>query len=338
MEPERPTAIRSGLLSALILAVGLSGGLGGALGYSILRKDITILAAGKTVRHTTFRRTVAEALTEAQIRPRRGALVLPSPDSWLSEGLTITVRDAVAVTVDVDGRSIQVRSGGVMVVDLLHEQGLVLAGRDKVFPDRTVPITPGMRVRVMRVREKIVVEQSAVPYPVRTTADPRTPRGIVRVSSPGRLGIKELVWKVTYADGKVVARGPAGWRVVREPQPRLISVGTQRLIASRGEFAGKEMLQMVATAYSPYCCRGVDNITATGVHAGYGVVAVDPSVIPLGSRLYIEGYGYALAGDTGSRIKGLRIDLGFDTKRQAIQFGRRPVRVYIVQRKERPPQ
>ena len=73
MEPERPTAIRSGLLSALILAVGLSGGLGGALGYSILRKDITILAAGKTVRHTTFRRTVAEALNEAQIRPRRGA-------------------------------------------------------------------------------------------------------------------------------------------------------------------------------------------------------------------------------------------------------------------------
>jgi 3D (Asp-Asp-Asp) domain-containing protein len=79
----------------------------------------------------------------------------------------------------------------------------------------------------------------------------------------------------------------------------------------------------------------VDHITATGVHAGYGVVAVDHDVIPLGSRLYIEGYGYALAGDTGSRIKGLRIDLGYDTKRQAIQFGRRPVRVYIVQKKER---
>lgn len=338
MEPERPTAIRSGLLSALILTVGLSGGLGGALSYSILRKDITILAAGKTVRHTTFRRTVAEALTEARIRPRRGDLILPSPDSWLSEGLTITVRGAVPVTVAVDGRAFQVRSGGIRVVDLLHEQGVVLAGRDKVFPDRTVPITQGMRVRVMRIREQTVVEQSAVPYPVRTTADSRTPRGIVRVSSPGRLGIKELVWKVTTADGKVVAREQAGWRVVRAPQPRIISVGTQRLIASRGEFAGKEMLHMVATAYSPYCCRGVDNITATGVHAGYGVVAVDPSVIPLGSRLYIEGYGYALAGDTGSWIKGLRIDLGFDTKRQAIQFGRRPVRVYIVQRKERPPQ
>jgi uncharacterized protein YabE (DUF348 family) len=338
VEPERPSAIRSGLLSALILAVGLCGGLGGALGYSILRKDITIIAAGKTVRHTTFRRTVAEALHEAQIRPRRGEIVFPRPDSWLSEGMTVTVRGAVPVTIDVDGKTMQIRSGGAVVVDLLHEQGVVLSGRDKVFPDRNAPIIQGMRVRVLRIREKTVVEQSAIPYPVRTTADPLTPRGIVRVASPGRPGIKELVWKVAYADGKAVARERAGWRVVREAQPRIIIVGTQRLVASRGEFAGKEMLHMVATAYSPYCCRGVDNITALGVHAGYGVVAVDPSVIPLGSRLYIEGYGYALAGDTGSRIKGLRIDLGYDTKRQAIQFGRRTVRVYIVQKKGRPAQ
>jgi 3D (Asp-Asp-Asp) domain-containing protein len=336
VEPERPTAIRSGFLSALILAVGLSGGLGGALGYSILRKDVTIIAAGRAARHTTFRRTVAEALTEARIHPRRGDMVFPRPDSWLSEGLTITVRGAVPVTIEVDGTTIQARSGGAAVIDLLHEQGVVLSGRDKVFPDRRAPIIQGMRVRVLRIREQTVVEQTAVPYPVRTTTDPRTPRGIVRIASPGRPGIKELIWKVTYADGQAISRERAGWRVVREPQARIISIGSQRLIASRGEFAGKEMLAMVATAYSPYCCRGVDNITATGVHAGYGVVAVDPSVIPLGSRLYIEGYGYALAGDTGSRIKGLRIDLGFDTKRQAIQFGRRPVRVYVVQRKERP--
>ena len=335
MEPGRPVMIRSGILSALILAVGLSGGVGGGLGYSILRKDITIVTEGKAVRHTTFRRTVAEALAEARVRPRKGDTVSPKPGARLSEGLTIVVRGAVPVTMDFDGKTVQVRSGGATVVDLLHEQGVVLSGRDKVFPDRGSALVNGMRVRIMRIREQTVVEQSAIPYAVRTTSDPRTPRGIVRVASPGRLGIKELVWKVTYADSTAVHRERVGWHVVREPQPRVISVGTQLVLASRGEFAGKETLHMVATAYSPYCCRGVDNITATGVHAGYGVVAVDPSVIPLGSRLYIEGYGYALAGDTGSRIKGLRIDLGYDTKRQAIQFGRRTVRVYIVQKKER---
>ena len=335
MEPERPVMIRSGILSALILAIGLSGSVGGGLGYSILRKDVTVVTEGKAVVHTTFRRTVGEALAEARVRPRKGDTVSPKPGTRLSEGLTIVIRGAVPVTMELDGKTIQVRSGGTTVVDLLHEQGVVLSGRDKVFPDRGSALVRGMRVHIMRIREQTIVEQAAIPYPVRTTSDPRTPRGIVRVASPGRPGIKELVWKVTYADGAAVRRERAGWRVVREPLPRVISVGTQLLIASRGKFAGKEMLQMVATAYSPYCCRGVDDITATGVHAGYGVVAVDPAVIPLGSRLYIEGYGYALAGDTGSRIKGLRIDLGYDTKRQAIQFGRRPVRVYVVQKKER---
>jgi uncharacterized protein YabE (DUF348 family) len=335
VEPERPVVIRSGILSALILAVGLSGGIGGGLSYSILRKDITIVAAGKVVRHTTFRRTVAEALAEARVLPRRGDRVSPKPHVPLSEGLTITIRGLLPVTLAVDGKAVQVQSGGATVLDLLHERGVVLSGRDKVFPDRRTPLVTGMRVRVMRIREQRVAEQAAIPYPVQTTSDPRTPRGFVRVASPGRPGLKELVWRVTVADGAIIRRERVGWRVVREPQPRLISVGTQVLVASRGQFAGKEVLYMVATAYSPFCCRGVDDITATGVHAGYGVVAVDPAVIPLGSRLYIEGYGYALAGDTGSRIKGLRIDLGYDTRRQALQFGRRSVRVYIIHKKER---
>ncbi len=335
MEPERPVMIRSGILSALILTVGLSGGIGGGLSYAMLRKDITIVTGDRAVHHTTFRRTVAEALAEARVQPRGGDKISPKLGTRLSEGLTIVVRSAVPVTVEVDGRTARVRSGAVSVLDLLHEQGITLSGRDKVFPDRGRLIAGGMRVRILRIREQTIVEQAAIPYPVRTASDSRTPRGIVRVASPGRLGIKELVWKVTYADGVAVHRRRVGWRVVREPQPRVIAVGSQRLVASRGEFAGKEMLNMVATAYSPYCCRGVDNITALGVHAGYGVVAVDPAVIPLGSRLYIDGYGYALAADTGSRIKGLRIDLGYDTKRQAIQFGRRTVRVYIVQKKER---
>jgi 3D (Asp-Asp-Asp) domain-containing protein len=64
--------------------------------------------------------------------------------------------------------------------------------------------------------------------------------------------------------------------------------------------------------------------------AGKGVVAVDPRVIPLGTRLYIEGYGVAVAGDVGSAIKGRRIDLGFGTYAEAIRWGRRNVRVQIL--------
>ena len=93
------------------------------------------------------------------------------------------------------------------------------------------------------------------------------------------------------------------------------------------------MLIMVATAYDPgprSCGRYASGWTAIGMRAGKGVVAVDPSVIPLGTRLYIEGYGPAVAGDVGRAIKGRRIDLGYGTYREAIAWGRRTVRVYVL--------
>jgi 3D (Asp-Asp-Asp) domain-containing protein len=91
-------------------------------------------------------------------------------------------------------------------------------------------------------------------------------------------------------------------------------------------------IPMIATAYTAGC-RGcsASGRTALGYHAGYGIVSVDPSVIRLGSRLYIPGYGEAIAGDTGGNIKGNRIDLGFNSYRDAIQFGRREITVYLLQ-------
>lgn len=69
-------------------------------------------------------------------------------------------------------------------------------------------------------------------------------------------------------------------------------------------------------------------ITATGMKQGFGVVAVDPKVIPLFSKLYVPGYGAAIAGDTGGLIKGKRIDLGYDSLMG--QWGRRYVDVYLL--------
>lgn len=72
---------------------------------------------------------------------------------------------------------------------------------------------------------------------------------------------------------------------------------------------------MNATWYDPYHDGSNDHgRTYTGVLAGYGVVAVDPRFMPLGTRLYIEGYGYAVAADTGGAIKGNRIDLAIDSQ------------------------
>lgn len=86
---------------------------------------------------------------------------------------------------------------------------------------------------------------------------------------------------------------------------------------------------MEATAYLPQDGDGAC-ITAIGIPATYGVVAVDPSVIPLGSRLYIPGYGMAIAADTGGAIVGYCIDLCMESYAEAMDFGRRVVTVYVL--------
>jgi 3D (Asp-Asp-Asp) domain-containing protein len=92
---------------------------------------------------------------------------------------------------------------------------------------------------------------------------------------------------------------------------------------------GSRALSMVATAYTAYD-RGCSGYTANGNRLRRGLVAVDPNVIPLGTRLFIEGYGYAVADDVGSAIKGNHIDLAFESRSSALEFGRQRVTVYIV--------
>jgi 3D (Asp-Asp-Asp) domain-containing protein len=90
----------------------------------------------------------------------------------------------------------------------------------------------------------------------------------------------------------------------------------------------KRKLSVFATSYDKYC-QGCNEITATGMKAGYGVIAVDPKLIPLGSKVYVPGYGVAVAGDTGGAIKGNKIDLGFDDIRKG-WWSSRFVDIYIL--------
>jgi len=326
-----PPQARNGLISALIVGVGMAAALGSGLGNAYLRKDITLTVAGHATQRTTYARTVAQALAEAGVTLAPTDEVSPPLDTRLAEGMHVVVRPAVLVTLVADGRVMRVESAAATVGDLLMRRGVGLGASDRVTPGPDNPLANGMTIRVVRIEHRIVTAHLRVPYDVRTSKDPSAPRGMFRVIQPGRPGLKERLYEITMADGVVVSKQSLGERLVRTPLDRIIRVGTLIQIASRGPFSGREVLEMVATAYSPFCCRGVDDITSTGLKAGFGVVAVDPTVIPLGSRLYVEGYGYAIAGDVGSGIKGLRIDLGFNTKREALIYGVRRVKVYVLQ-------
>ncbi|MDR7482200.1 MAG: 3D domain-containing protein [Armatimonadota bacterium] len=280
----------------------------------------------------TWRATVDEVLTDAGVRLGPHDRVRPPRATPVASGTTLRVRRAVPVTVAVGRTQYRVLSAAETVDELLAERpgGLVVRPGDRVFPARDVALVPGALVRVVRIETRIVEEVERVRPGRVLRPDDGLPRGLMRVVQPGRPGLRLRRVAVTLADGVVIGRRDVGHVLVQPPHARIVHVGTRRMVASRGEFAGKEILHMEATGYAPWTGWGVDDVTATGMRAGYGVVAVDPRVIPLGARLYIEGYGVAIAGDTGGAIKGHRIDLGFNTAREAIRFGRRPVRVYIL--------
>lgn len=155
------------------------------------------------------------------------------------------------------------------------------------------------------------------------------------VLAAGHAGVVEEWVRYAQRDGGPVHRSVLWSQVVRASRPRIVAEGiggsTLSNFAAHGikqmAYMARSALLMVATAYTADSAGG-GGMTAIGRRAGFGVVAVDPRVIPLGTRLYIPGYGFAVAGDTGGDIVGDRIDLGFDTDRDAMLFGRRSVTVY----------
>jgi len=161
-----------------------------------------------------------------------------------------------------------------------------------------------------------------------------------RTLGPGRLvkahdgtdGSVKKTYRVTYVDQKPV-KAELLLEERKEAQATLFYMGRGGVTSDRGSFGRKKVLDMMATAYDPGpASNGWSNRgrTRTGRKATFGEVAVDPRVIPLGSVVFVEGYGLAIASDTGSAIKGKRIDLCYDSSRTANNFGWKKVRVHVL--------
>jgi 3D (Asp-Asp-Asp) domain-containing protein len=239
-------------------------------------------------------------------------------------------RPAVMVTVIADGQEWQYVSCGETVGAILSEAGVPLGEKDRVYPGLQTQAYNGARIRVTRIEEKLVVQTEPIGFKRTIKFNPYSTTGR-RVICEGVPGEKEVKYLVTYKDGVKVGHKVLEARVVKEPLSEIVSLSRGAVLTSRdGSYL--RSLRMIATAYTPFHCGGSrSGRTACGMPAGYGIVAVDPRVISLGTKLYVEGYGVCVAGDTGGAIKGSRIDLGFDTYSQAIRFGRRRVSVYVLE-------
>ena len=177
--------------------------------------------------------------------------------------------------------------------------------------------------------KQLETHQVEVPVAVQYERVDTLPKGMEEVLQEGTPGLDEVQEEVHYNHGEVVDTKELQRTTITPMKPKIIRAGTRDIGVSRSYNRVKEVISMEATAYLP-TDGGGDGITATGIRARHGVVAVDPNVIPLGTRVYIPGYGEAIAADTGGDIIGNRIDVVLEDYGSAMQFGRRTVDVYIL--------
>lgn len=323
------------LAIAALLAVT---GLGSYLYTAYTPKQVTIVIDGEeALVLDVVARTVGQALQRAGISLREGDEVWPALYQALVDGTRIEIARGVRVTLRVDGQELEVAVPQGTVRDALVKAGIRMGPLDRVVPVRETRLEEGMEIRVIRVTQEEVVETETIPYRTLRWAEPHLAKGEERIVREGREGLLETRVLLTYEDGQLVHRQILSTEVKVEPVNRIIGVGTREslpvLQTATGSYRYVDVLDMEATAYYPgpeSTGEWADGYTFTGLRAGKGVVAVDPSIIPLGTRLYVPGYGEAIAADIGGAIKGYRIDLGFDTYEEAIRYGRRKVKVYIL--------
>ena len=200
----------------------------------------------------------------------------------------------------------------------------------KTVPDPATRPVPNMEIRLLTLSDKVVEKELPVPFPIIHQPDAMMEKGMERVEEPGVPGVKLATVRELYEEGQAAGYEILSEKVVELPKPEIVRVGTREANdPSRGTVRFRKMLIMEASAYTPFD-DGQVGMTATGIPARRGIVAVDPRVIPLGTRLYVMGYGPALAADTGGAIRGAKIDLCIEDYNEAIRFGRRTVEVYIL--------
>ena len=295
-------------------------------------KDIIIDLDGKKIEVTTFKGNVQAVLNQEEIYLSDKDKVEPSLTTKLSNDDVIKIKKAVPVEVMVDGKELKIDSAENSVKDMLVKEGITINNLDKVEPSVNTELSKDLKIKITRVHEKTIVEKEPIEFETETKEDKNLDKGVKKTTQEGVNGEKEVTIKIVMEDGQEVSREVVESKVVKEPVNQIITKGTkEKLVLSRGNdnINYKKKIAVQATAYSG------DGITATGTvpkrnPGGLSTIAVDPRVIPLGTKVYVEGYGYAVAEDTGGAIKNNIIDIFLNSSAECKQWGRRNTNLYVI--------
>lgn len=269
----------------------------------------------------TAKQTVGAALQEAGITLYATDNVEPAPDQGLQPNMTIHVRRSFPLTIEADGRTIQTRTHHRNALDVLAAAGVTLIGDDYAQPGPDVSLTANSVIRVIRVTTDFRVADTPLPFQTVWQASDQLDLDQKATISAGEAGILRQRLRIRYENGVLTSETVDGEWVAREPVNEVIGYGTRINIGVVNTPDGPRdywrVVQMRVTSYTA-ASSGKEpddpsyGYTASGLPSGFGIVAVDRSIVPFRSSVFVPGYGVAYVGDTGYGVRGRWIDLGYD--------------------------
>ncbi len=281
---------------------------------------VTLVEGAQTRTFYSSAPTLGQALWEAGVSLTPGDRLEPGPQTPLTGSTRAVLQRAVDLQITVDGQTVSSRSAAPSVGQALAEAGIALQGLDTSQPAEDAPLPADGNIRVVRVREEVVLQQTSIPFETKYEMSSAVELDQRQVIGAGQTGLVVSRVRVRYEDGKEVARQAEGEWTARAPKPQIVGIGTQVVIHTTTvdgvTIQYWRAVTVYATSYSP-CNLGTGSCggtTASGAPVRKGVVAVTRAWYNqmAGQQIYVPGYGQATIADIGGGVPGQHwIDLGF---------------------------
>lgn len=324
--------------------------------------NVTVSYHGETFKTVGYK-NVANVIEQEKLEVSDKDTVNVSLESKLSDGMKIIIENPITVKIKVDGEVIKEETFSADVETILSRCGVELGEDDIVKPERGTVIKNNKTITVSRVTYKEVTKTEVEPFGTTYKDNSSMYKGATHVKSKGVNGEKEVVYKVKYVEGEKTSEEVVSETVTKKPVNQVVVRGTKKPqpgYKAASVTVGSKTVKTVSNFKLPAKYTIDENLVpteykqkfngpGTAYHGGYrtstgkvpepGYIAVDPDIIPYGSKLWITSddgryvYGYAIAADTGGFAwngSGTLADLYFDSTAECIQFGRRAITIYVL--------
>ncbi len=288
---------------------------------NLVPREVTAAINGEKFEFESKAHTVEGFLEENDIEFSEGDYVSQPLTAYISDGMKIKIDHATDFKITADGKTRKYRTLANTVSEALKDKNVKVGRNDIVEPGLDELLTKDMKIVIKRVKIKEETKEEKIEFKTVTKDDSSLDEGTTKVVTEGVEGKAKVTYKVTYVDGVESSRSEISRETLTAAVDKVVANGT------RINFDGQSYSRkLVVKAYAYHTGGGW---TAMSTPARVGEIAVDPSVIPLGSEVYIEGVGARRAEDTGGDIIGNTIDIYMGSEAECESWGVRYVTIYI---------